>query len=119
MNTHKHARTALTAIALVALCVATPAMAQQNLGQVATNVSGSFQGIYTLVTWFAYLAGAIFAVVGLMQFKAYRDNAQQTPLSKPVLCLALAAALVAVPSVIDTGTATIWEGSENRINPNW
>lgn len=80
----------------------------QSAGQIAQNINSSVYGISELAYGISYMLGAVFALVGLLKFKAYNDNEQQTPLKTPIIWLSLAACLIALPTVLDSGAKTIW-----------
>lgn len=80
----------------------------QSIGQIAQNVNSSLYGVTELAYGAAYMLAALFALVALLKFKAHNDNEQQTPLKTPIIFLALAAAFIALPTVLDSGAKTIW-----------
>lgn len=82
------------------------------LGDVADTVTQSMGNVAKLISAAAYVAGIGFALTGMMKFKAHKDNPTQVPLSQPITLLAIAAGLVFLPSIIKSGGATIFGGSE-------
>lgn len=84
----------------------------QSLGDVASNVTDSMTNVGKLITAASYVAGVGFALMGMLKFKAHKDNPSQTPLSQPIVLLAIAAGLVFLPSLISTTGQTVWKGGE-------
>ena len=81
----------------------------QSLGEVATQVTGSMKGVATLITAASYVAGVGFALMGMLKFKAHKDQPQQVPLSQPIVLLCIAAGLVFLPALIKTAGTTIFK----------
>ena len=85
--------------------------AGDSLGDVASNVTSSLSNVAKLINAASYVAGVAFALMGLLKFKAHKDQPQQIPLSQPIVLLAIAAGLVYLPSIIKTTGSTMWGGS--------
>jgi len=83
----------------------------QSLGEVAGTVTTSMSNLAKLLTAGAYVAGVGFALMGMLKFKAHKDNPTQVPLSQPIVLLSIAAGLVFLPSLIESGGATVWGGA--------
>ncbi len=101
---------ALFALSLTSHIVLASSGAGQSIGDVAANVTGTMSNVAKLITAGSYVAGVAFALMGMLKFKAHKDNPQQTPLSQPIVLLAIAAGLVFLPSLISTTGQTIWKG---------
>ena len=86
----------------------------QSLGAVAENVTKSMTNVGKLIVAASYVAGVGFALMGMMKFKAHKDNPQQVPLSQPIVLLAIAAGLVFIPSLVSTGGTTLFGESAER-----
>jgi intracellular multiplication protein IcmD len=97
---------------LIALfCVSNFAIAGgESLGDVAGEVTKSMSNIAILITSASYVAGVGFALMGMLKFKAHKDQPQQVPLSQPIVLLCIAAGLVFLPSFIKTAGQTIFKG---------
>lgn len=80
----------------------------QDLGKVADNISGTMTSVAKLITAASYVAGVGFALMGMLKFKAHKDNPTQVPLSQPIVLLAIAAGLVFLPSLISTSGSTVF-----------
>lgn len=83
-----------------------------SLGQIAGNVTESMRNVSKLITAASYVAGVGFALMGMLKFKAHKDNPTQVPMSQPIVLLAIAAGLVFLPSLISTAGQTVWKGGE-------
>ena len=80
----------------------------KSLGDVGTEVTKSMSGVAKLITAASYVAGVGFAMMGMLKFKAHKDNPTQVSLSQPIVLLCIAAGLVFLPNIISTGGQTIW-----------
>jgi intracellular multiplication protein IcmD len=87
------------------------ASASSGIGGIATNISGSLSAVASLIGGAAYLAGLVFAVAGIIQFKAHKDNPQQVPLSKGVVLVAVGASLLFLPSLLSSAGSTLFGSS--------
>jgi len=84
------------------------------LSDVAKNVTGTMGDMAKLITASSYVAGVGFALMGMFKFKAHKDNATQTPLSQPIVLIAIAAGLIFLPSLIGTAGGTIFGDSGKK-----
>ncbi len=96
---------------IAGLAFATDPSTTSGLGAVSQNVQANIQGFATLITSAAYIAGLGFFMMGVLKFKAYKENPQQTPLSQPIMMVVIGAALFYLPSLITTAGATLFGGS--------
>ena len=92
---------------LVTLFVAN-AYAQQTIGTVAKNITNSIMGLTKLVTAGAYVGGTTMFLIAIFQFRQHKENPTQVPLSKPMMFLAIAGALLFLPSLIAVTGSTIF-----------
>lgn len=86
----------------------------QTLGSIAGNVTGTMGDVAKLITASSYVAGVAFALLGMFKFKAHKENPTQTPLSQPIVFIAIAAGLIFLPSIIGTAGGTIFGGSGKK-----
>lgn len=86
----------------------------KDLGGVADSVTGSMEGVAKLITAASYVAGVGFAMMGMLKFKAHKDNPTQVPLSQPIVLICIAAGLIFLPNLISTGGATMWGQDSGR-----
>lgn len=107
---------------LQAVCAAAPAAAMllfsdsaaaATAGQVADNIRGQFGSIADMIGGASYIMGAGFGVRGALKLKEHNENPSQVKLSQPLTALAVSGALLALPSVMDTGAESTF-GSESR-----
>lgn len=88
----------------------------QNLGSVASNITGTMNSVAQLITAVSYVAGVGFALMGMLKLKAHKEQPTQVPLSQPLVLLAIAAGLVFLPSLISSTGATVWGSSAENAN---
>lgn len=88
---------------LIFLCFGVdPAIAQTgDLTTMANTIKTQAVAVATLLNVAAYVAGVGFAFGGILQFKAHKENPQQTPMSKPVVMIVVAACLLFLPSIMN------------------
>ncbi len=84
------------------------AQGQQTIGDVAGNVTKTMGNVGKLIVAASYVAGVGFALMGMLKFKAHKEQPQQVPLSQPIVLLAIAAGLIFLPSLLTTGGTTIF-----------
>ncbi len=91
---------------------AVAASGSNDLGFVANTVTNSMSNVSKLIGSLSYVGGVGFALAGIIKFKAHKDNPQQEPIGKAFVLIAVAAALIFLPSVIKSTGATLFGGSE-------
>jgi hypothetical protein len=84
----------------------------QGLSDIVNNVQTNIITLGPLLTIVSYIAGVGFAIAGIVQFKAHKDNPTQVPLSKPLVYLGVGAALLFLPSIMASAGTTIFGGSQ-------
>lgn len=87
------------------------ASGNQDLTAIAGTLYTNIKSLADLLTIISYIAGIAFAIAGVVQFKAHKDNPGQVPLSKPIVYLGVGAALLFLPSIITTAGATVFGSS--------
>lgn len=87
------------------------ASGNQDLAAVAGTLYKNIKALSDLLTIISYIAGIAFAIAGVVQFKAHKDNPGQVPLSKPIVYLGVGAALLFLPSIITTAGSTVFGSS--------
>lgn len=80
----------------------------QTFGQLANNITNSLQGVSSALAAFCYVAGIAMLIVGILKFKAHKDDPRQTPLSTPVVLWVCAVLFAFAPSVLTTGGVTLF-----------
>lgn len=84
------------------------AQSAQNLGMVAQNITNTFEALTKLITATAYVTGAAMFFIAVFQFRQHKENPTQTPLSKPMMFLAIGCALLFFPTFIGMTEQTIF-----------
>lgn len=93
---------------LLLLSTGVMAGSSETLASLGSNITQQANAIAKLMAVAAYVAGVGFALAGVLQFKAHKDNPQQTPLSKPVVYIVVAAALLFLPTVMGIAGASVF-----------
>ena len=86
--------------------------AAQTIGSLASNVTKSIGALTQLVTAGAYVGGTAMFLIAIFQFRQHKENPSQVPLSKPMMFLAIAGALLFLPSLIKVTGQTIFGGQQ-------
>jgi intracellular multiplication protein IcmD len=103
-----------TLLALYLISNVVIAADDQNLGKVAESITNSMGNVAKLITAASYVAGVGFALMGMLKFKAHKDNPTQVSLSQPIVLLAIAAGLLFFPALIKSGGTTIFGSDPKR-----
>lgn len=93
---------------LFLLAITGTALADKNIQSIAEGVQTQLTAISSLIIVAAYVAGVGFSLMGIVQFKAHKDNPQQVPLSKPIVYLIIAACLLFLPSIMSSAGETVF-----------
>lgn len=78
------------------------------IGNLADNITGSFQQLGKLMAATSYLAGFGFAIAGIFKFKQHKDNPTQIPMGTPIALLAVGIILIFLPGIIRPAGFTIF-----------
>lgn len=93
-------------------CIAGAAGAEgQSVSDIAAKVTTEANAVAKLLSVTAYVAGVGFALAGILQFKAHKENPQQTPLSKPVVMMVVAACLLFLPTILNVAGSSLFGSS--------
>lgn len=101
-------------IAIFADVVLAQAGGGGDISSIAKNVKTQATSIATLMNVAAYVAGVGFALAGVLQFKAHKDNPQSTPLSKPIVMIVVAAALLFLPTIMNIAGQSLFGTSGQK-----
>ncbi|CAM2747694.1 IcmD (DotP) [Legionella steigerwaltii] len=82
-----------------------------SIGNMASNITGSFTSLTKLITAGSYLAGLGFSIGAIMKFKQHKDNPTQIPIGTPIALVFIAAALLFLPSILGVTGSTMFGGS--------
>lgn len=115
----KNYLTYISSIALITISeVALASQGGQQLKDIVGNVKTNITSLISLLIIVSYIAGVGFALAGILQFKAHKDNPTQVPLSKPIVLLAVAACLLFLPSIMSTAGKTVFGTGAKDIGSN-
>ncbi len=78
------------------------------IGDVASQITGSFEQLSKLITAGSYLAGLGFSIGAIMKFKQHKDNPTQIPVGTPIALLFIAGGLLFLPSILDVTSITMF-----------
>jgi intracellular multiplication protein IcmD len=81
------------------------------LGDMALNITKSFEGLAKLITAGAYMAGIGFVMASMLKFKAHKDNPTQIPIGTPIALLFVGSALIFLPHIFILAGYTIFGGT--------
>lgn len=84
-----------------------------DLAAVSSTLTTQIKSLAGLLVIVAYVAGIGFALAGVIQFKAHKDNPAQVPLSKPIVYLGVGACLLFLPALMGTAGNTIFGGEQS------
>ena len=87
----------------------------KSLGDIGGNVASSFAGASVAVEAFAYIAALVFVIIGILKFKAHRDDPRSNPLGTAVAMWLCAALFAFSPMVIGTAGVTIWGANATSV----
>ena len=88
--------------------------ADDNIGNLAEHVTGSFQQLGKLMAATSYLAGFGFAIAGVFKFKQHKDNPTQIPMGTPIALLVVGIVLIFLPGIIKPAGVTIFNADVNN-----
>ncbi len=97
------------------LSISTLAMAASSGGDleaIANTVTTQANAVARLLSVLSYVAGVGFAMAGILQLKAHKENPQQVPLSKPVVMIIVSACLLFLPTILKTAGSSIFGSSK-------
>lgn len=109
---NKLIKKSLKCLFLLGSVFAANSYATSTIGDLATNVTKSIGQLTQLVTAGAYVGGTAMFLIAIFQFRQHKENPSQVPLSKPMMFLAIAGALLFLPSLIQVTGQTIFGGSQ-------
>lgn len=95
--------------------IATTASAQQDAGDLATNLQGQVGQMADLIGAVAFLLGALLIVMGLMKFKQHSDNPNDpsAKTSTAIVLTLVGASMIALPTVAGVGIVSLFaEGAD-------
>lgn len=88
----------------------------ESLATVVQRVESNIAAVSRLLILISYVAGVGFAMAGVLQFKAHKDNPTQVPLSKPIVYVCVGAFLLFLPKLMSTAGKSIF-GADSAAGP--
>ena len=82
--------------------------ATKTLGNIATEVTGSFADFARLMFAVSYVAGLGFFIGSVFKFKQHKDNPTQVPVGTPFALLGVAVCLLFLPGFLRPAGSTIF-----------
>jgi len=80
----------------------------QTIGDIAENITGSFQQIGQLILAISFIAGLGFTMAAIFKFKQHKDNPTQIPLGAPIALLGIGVCLIFLPGIIEPAGETLF-----------
>lgn len=109
---------AIPIISFLLIVFSSEAFAVQNLGNVASSITVTFQPIALLITGASYIAGLGFAIGAIMKFKQHKDNPTQITIGIPVAMLFVSASLLFLPTILGIAGGTMFGNSGTVAGPS-
>lgn len=111
MTTRKSFFIALLLFLVPTICFASSGGSSgKSLSTLSDSLKEQIVAVANVLVIVSYVAGIGFALAGIVQFKAHKDNPAQVPLSKAIVYLIVAACLLFLPNILDTAGQTIFGG---------
>ncbi|MBT4963111.1 MAG: type IV secretion protein IcmD [Francisellaceae bacterium] len=107
-----YVRPVVAVAAIFAALSSGAAYAVNDLSSIAEQLTTQVKSLAGLLVIVAYVAGIGFALAGVIQFKAHKDNPAQVPLSKPIVYLGVGACLLFLPALMGSAGNTIFGGEQ-------
>lgn len=85
--------------------------AVEDMTTVVQRIEKNINSVGRLMVLISYVAGIGFAMAGVLQFKAHKDNPTQVPLSKPIVYICVAAFLLFLPQLMTTAGKTVFDST--------
>lgn len=115
-NLFSNKRSALMLLALAALFVASPAMAQDaTVGGVAERITGQLGAFADLLTGAMFLVGIGLGAMAMLKFKAHNEDPRSTKITTPIVLVVVSACLIALPAYLTyVANSVVGEGAEGN-----
>jgi Ca2+/Na+ antiporter len=106
----------LTMLALIALFMAAPAMAQDNtVGGVADRISDQLDEFANLLTGAMFLVGIGLGAMAALKFKAHNEDPRSTKITTPIVLAVVSACLIGLPAYLTyVSNSVVGEGAEGN-----
>ena len=118
MISNKEKTVCCAVMSIIMLGVTAPAFATAlTLGSMAESITKTFANIGLLVTAGSYIAGLGFSIGAILKFKQHKDSPTQVQVGQPISMVLIAAALLFLPTLLDTVGNTMFGGKANTAGP--
>ena len=106
----------LTMLALIALFMAAPAMAQDNtVGGVADRIGDQLDEFANLLTGAMFLVGIGLGAMAALKFKAHNEDPRSTKITTPIVLAVVSACLIGLPAYLTyVSNSVVGEGAEGN-----
>ena len=106
----------LTMLALIALFMAAPAMAQEDtIGGVADRIGGQLDELADLLTGAMFLVGIGLGAMAALKFKAHNEDPRSTKITTPITLAVVSACLIGLPAYLTyVQNSVIGDGAEGN-----
>lgn len=107
----------LMMLALIALFMAAPAMAQQDntVGGVADRISEQLDEFANLLTGAMFLVGIGLGAMAALKFKAHNEDPRSTKITTPIVLAVVSACLIGLPAYLTyVSNSVVGEGAEGN-----
>ena len=94
-------------------CIAFGASETKGLREILEGLKDQITSVAEILVVVSYVAGVGFALAGIIQFKAHKDNPAQMPLSKPIVYIVVGACLLFLPQILKTAGTTVFGEEES------
>jgi intracellular multiplication protein IcmD len=101
-------KVSVVAMFAIASALLSSAVFAADVSSIATTAITQMNAIAKLLSVASYVAGVGFAMAGILQFKAHKEAPTQTPLSKPVVMLLVAACLLFLPTILSVAGSSLF-----------
>ena len=108
----------LTMLALIALFMAAPAMAQEDtIGGVADRISGQLDEFANLLTGAMFLVGIGLGAMAALKFKAHNEDPRSTKITTPIVLAVVSACLIGLPAYLTyVSNSVVGDGASNQLD---
>lgn len=108
----------LTMLALIALFMAAPAMAQEDtIGGVADRISGQLDEFANLLTGAMFLVGIGLGAMAALKFKAHNEDPRSTKITTPIVLAVVSACLIGLPAYLTyVSNSVVGDGATNELD---
>jgi len=97
-------------IAGLALLFSEPTLAQEGLNRITGNLRETATSATDILSLISYVGGIGFGVKSALKFKEHNESKGQVPISQPITLAVVAAALLALPTMLTVSKESVFGG---------